>query len=428
MYHRIIILAIIFSFVLRKTSSQNIFILPTMQISNALPVQFWLIDCYTFNEYYAPGVFHKCFCAPWNCDDTIKVQFTDDAGLNFTLDVYVLQDEENLLTTIAFEEVQSGVYEASLELGNQSPDICGAYLQLKITQSAGSQGITLPPLSEWLTTSASGSDIDWTLGSNPTVNLTGSSISPEASEILYIDYAFIAGVEYTINIEYTRVVNSGASNPRTTSLYILDNTLAVLFTELSAANEGTNTATITFTATADTTHIGFKHNSGSTNVDITVNDASGSRIVGSDQIMAKSDCLEICDCHHESILLTYSNHENFAGLVYQNASPNPEFQVRVPAVFYHQRFPEEDEVMQLDNELVVLNGVVEKQRLMTTDYLPYYFHEKMKLILKHQNLTIFDKQWAKKEAYELVEGNRQGPIKMANCWLNEKDYVQRNVL
>src|SRR6186713_478999 len=101
MYHRIIILALLF-LVSEKTNARN-FSISAMQISNALPVQFWPTGCATFNEHYAPGVFHKCYCAPWECDDEIKIQFKDDPSQNFSLEIYDL--EEALLGTLAFEEI-----------------------------------------------------------------------------------------------------------------------------------------------------------------------------------------------------------------------------------------------------------------------------------------------------------------------------------
>jgi hypothetical protein len=119
---------------------------------------------------------------------------------------------------------------------------------------------------------------------------------------------------------------------------------------------------------------------------------------------------------------------NFAGLVYVGSSPEPEFYIRVPAIFFHQRFPEEDEVMELSTSLATLNGTLRKQRLLDVDYVPYYFHEKLKFVLKHQTVTIFSRQWVKQEVYEIVEGDRRWPVKKAKCWISEKDFVHRNVL
>jgi hypothetical protein len=486
MYYGITILALLFS-VSGKTSTS--FLFPVMEISDALPVQFWLEGCATYNEHLAPGVHHKCFCAPWECDDEILIQFKDDPSQNFSLEVY--DNEEQLLGTFGIDEPYTGVYELNLNLAEDSPDLCDKIIQLKIKQNASEQevAVTLPPLTDYDTTAeaaptlaalaawvnATGSnpgtwtlsatpditvngaagvsgyiagaiatnagfdyefnlqfeifgegaetenidvtfalldssfnEVDthlinynsigvktpnftlngssdgtyvamritnntptesksfelqsaayvpgvvsyvWTLGDNPTVNLPGTGALPpdsKESELLFADATFIVGVEYTVTAQYTRVVNSGSSNPRTAQLLILDSSNVIQFSNTQASSAGANSLEVTFVATVNTTRIGFIHNSGS-NVDITVTAITGTRIlvIGNTQIIAKSDCLEIRQNHENTILLTYSNNRNFAGLVYENTSPATEFNIRIPAIFFHQRFPEEDEVMEL---------------------------------------------------------------------------------
>lgn len=427
MYLKIIILAIIFSLSLGETSSRN-FLNSAMQISDALPVQFWLTGCATFNEHFAPGVHHKCYCAPWECDDEIKIQFKDDPSQNFSLEVYDI--EEQLLATFPFDEVLVGVYEFDLNLAEDSPDVCDQLIKLKIKRNQGLQGITLPALNTWSSVLIDAGDVAWTIAASPNVTLPGNGPFPpnsQKSEILFVDYAFIPGVTYNITFNRTRTHHSGSSNPRTSTLMILDSSNNVQFFENHGDDPGVNSTLISFIATSDCTRIGFKHNSGS-NVTINADSVTGQRTVGDAETVAHTDCLDIRQNHEQSILLTYSNHRNFAGLVYDNSSPEVEFNIRIPAIFYHQRFPEEDEVMELSNELVTLNGTVRKQRLLDIDYIPYYFHEKLKLILKHQLLTVFNKQWVKQEVYEITEGNRQGPLKKAKCWISEKDFVHRNVL
>lgn len=259
-----------------------------MVLSNAQPVQFWIASCTTFNQHEAEGVYHRCFCQPFNCSDEIKVQFT-----------------------------------VSIDT---SPPIAEE-LSLSIRNSDGDELLSLP------------FDVD-----------------ENASDFIY-STSFI---------------------PSDSSPEICNELIQLV-------------------------------------------------IVGDGVDLAFSDCLDIRD-HDNSILVSYRNHRNFAGLVYQDLSPEFEFHLRVPAVFYHQRFPEEDETMELSTSLVALNGTLRKQRLMDIDYVPYYFHEKLKLVLKHQFITIFNKEWIKQDAYEIAEGNKRWPIKKATCWLSEKEFIHRNVL
>ena len=419
----IIILALLFLFP-EKSNSQN-FHFPAMQISDALPVQFWLTGCATYNEHFADGVHHKCYCAPVECDDEILIQFTDDPSQNFSL--LVFNESGGLLDELDIEEVQIGVYQlAYIPSGDGSPDLCNERIQLKIRRDQGLQGISLPALNTWLTNTGSANP-DWTLGANPNVNLPGTFVSPSTSEFLYTDYAFIPGVTYNITLNFTRVTNSGTSNPRTAQIVITDGSFTVEYLNNIAADNGENTIEISFLATSNTTRIAFTYTSGM-DVTISVTSVSGQRTVGDSEIVAKTDCLDIRQSHENTVLLSYSNVRNFAGLVYSGNSPDVTFQIRIPAIFFHQRFPEEDEVMELSSELVTLNGTVRKQRLLDVDYVPYYSHEKFKLILKHQILTVFNRQWVKQEAYEITEGDRRWPMKKAKCWISEKDFVHRNIL
>lgn len=416
MYHRIIILALLF--LCSEKASTPIFHSP-MEISDALPVQFWLTGCATYNEHEAPGVHHKCYCAPWQCDDQIRIQFTDTASQTFTLLIY--DNMEQLLSVQDFEEIAVGVYEMTLLLNEDSPDLCDQLIQLQIRRNAGQQGISLPALSTW--TNSGGSGDPWTLSSSPSIATVALGTT---SEYLIVDYAFIAGVTYRITVTFTNTNN-------TAGLFfvgVLDGSNNVQFSEsTSGGATGVNVADVlTFTATASTTRIGVSLQFLGSNQTTTVNSVTATRDIGTSEIVAKTDCLDIKQEHENSILLTYSNTRNFAGLVYENTSPETEFTIRVPAIFFHQRFPEEDEVMELSTSLVTLNGVVRKQRMLDTDYLPYYFHEKLKLILKHQVLELYNRQWVKQEAYEILEGDRRWPVKKAKCWLSEKDFVHRNIL
>lgn len=288
MYYRVIknnYIAVLF------LRGKYLFISLLMVLSDAQPVQFWPIECDTFNEHSSPGVHHRCFCQPFNCDDEITVQgsVTVDSSPPVSDDysISIRDENENELLNVPLDVIEVDdrfVYSASIVPSEVSPDLCDRLVQFVIT----------------------------------------------------------------------------------------------------------NNTTVT--------------------------------------TIAKSDCLDIRESHENTILATYYNHRNFAGLVYQNASPQPEFKLRIPAIFYHQRFPEEDEVMELSSSLISLNSDIKRQRLLDVDYAPYYFHEKIKLILKHQFVTIYNKEWVKEEIYEITEGDRRWPIKKAKCWISEKEFVHRNVL
>jgi hypothetical protein len=542
-----------------------------MTFSDANPVQFWLTDCDTYNEEVRYGQNNRCFCAPWQCDDEIKTQLQDEAGLHLSLLVY--DEDESELDEIPFEETSDGVYFVSFIPGENTPDICDKKILLKVRENAEEDEVpvslpaladydtttgtppTLDTLADWINASSgpnpgawsisppidascNGSggvqgyvcgeistneafdyefdvqveiqpsggvnpisiDIifglldsgfneldtvtftyttlgvktpnftlnpsgngtylgmrivnntpfdthsfelqaasytpgpvsyEWTLGVNPTVNLPGTGLSPKQSEMLWVDATFIAGVEYTVTAAYTRTVNSGSSNPRTSTLMILNSSDVVQFSNAVAGGAGANTLSVVFIANVNTTRIGFIHNSGS-DVDITVTAITATRVqtVGTTRVLAKSDCLNLKETHDDTLLLTYSNYRNYAGIINNNGSPDLTFYLRIPAVFNEERFPETDEPMQLSNNRIIsLNSQVKKQRLLETDQLPNYMRLKLSLVLKHQFLTIEEKDFVKEEPLEEVENsNKRWPMRRMTCWLTEKEYVVRNIL
>jgi hypothetical protein len=416
MHLRLIILAL---FLFPERSNATNFYFSPMEISDALPVQFWLVGCATDNEHIADGVHHKCWCAPWECDDEIKIQFKDDPSQNFSLVVYDEDGQE--IDSISIEETSVGVYALSYIPSEASPGVCDEKIQLKIRRESGVQGVTYPSLAGFTNTGGAGDP--WTLGANPSIATVSGGTT---SEGLIVDYAFIPGVTYTIVVNFTNTNNTAGLF----TISVTDSSDVSQFSEnTSGGATGLNVSdTLTFTATASTTRIRIGLNFSLSNQTTTINSITGTRTVGSQELVAKSDCLYITQNQEDTILLTYSNHRNLAGLGYESVSPENEFYIRIPAIFFHQRFPEEDETMELSTSLVTLNGTLRKQRLLDVDYVPYYFHEKLKLILKHQILEVFGRQWVKQEGYEIVEGERRWPVKKAKCWISEKDFVHRNIL
>lgn len=420
MYNRIAILALLFLSCREDNEHRQLCI---MQFSDAQPVQFWLIECNTFNQQVSDGVHHRCFCQPWKCDDEIKIQFTDGIG---------------------GEDFGDQTFEDQTVSG----------------------------------------DVDWTIGAPPTVSLFNTLPSTTVSEYLYIPFSAIAGVTYNISANFT---TSGVAIANFRAGF-LNNSFAV---DVSDTNPvlatGVHTSVFSITATSNSEYLFFRaSNNQNGSLDVTLNSLSiaqdavhddfvlSIRDEDGDEIMqlpfdsfdngntfvynlafvpsetspeicdqlvqfviidettgtplAQSDCQDIRTNQPNTILSTYRNHRNIFGLVYEDQSPDLDFNLRIPAIFYHQRFPEVEETMELSESLVSLNTTIRRQRLMNVDYVPYYFHEKIQLMLAHQFVSIINREWVKQEGYEIDLGNRMSPLKMANIYLSEKEFVMRNVL
>jgi hypothetical protein len=278
---KVIIFAILF--LTEETQDTTPFLL--MVYSDAQPVQFWPIECNTYNQNTPNGVFYNCYEHKWQCDDEIVIQVTDDSIIERNLDL--------------------------------------------------------------IARNSSGTDL----------------VSADA----------------TVEVLTDKTVY----------------TWRITATDYSLCNEKVAFFVRDFDTSEDIAH---------------------------------SDVHYFLSNVEDSILITYYNHINVFGLIYDDTSPDVQFNLRIPAIFYHQRFPEEDEVIELTSELVTINGSMRRQRLLDTDYLPYYMHEKIKLALKHQFVSIYNKFWTKQESYDIQDGNRMHPEKKAKCWISETEYMQRSVL
>src|SRR5688572_31499877 len=393
-----------------------------MTLSDAIPVQFWLVDCDTYNEEERYGQNSRCFCAPWQCDDEIKVQLQDDPGK--TLALLIVDEEGSIIDSKAMSESPAGIYSVSFIPSENTPEICSRdKIQLKIRAESGFQPVTLPALDLWATDGGAGSP--WTTGATPSID---STIFGTTSEKLYVDYPYIAGQQYRIIVNFT-CTNNVIGN---LSVYAVDGSNTPFFTQTTTGfNAGANSTTaLIFTATTDTTRIAVAltfSGSSSTN---TITSVEGSKTVGSSVVLAKSDCLSLLEEQVGTVLLAYSNHRNYAGIRNSNGSPDLTFYLRIPAVFNEERFPETDEPLQLSNNRIIsLNSQVKAQKLLETDQLPNYMHLKVKEVLKHQFVTIESKDYVKEEPYEQMENaNKKWPFRRYNCWLTEKEYVVRNIL
>lgn len=399
-------------------------------ISDATPVQFWRPDCDTWNESSPEGLHHHKFCLPWNCDDRINIEFTD-----------LLSDDTGLVT------------------------------------------IPFPSLSEFENTLINlpvGTEIPWTLGAAPSVSLAAG----ENSYLLREAYSFVDGIRYkmTFNITNTSALVS------TMSIGIYDAAFNLINSTVFSLNSaGTFNRVHDFIANDDAVYVGIIVIT-PTGVDITANSVSvqnpspdefhlsiydevdaeikvldfSSATIGNglyglytlsfvpsdqgicdeevyfkifkstgtpDTEVAKSDAMDIKTAHLETVLITYSNHRNFAGIYYQSLSPDQEFTIRIPAVFNKQRLPQESESLQLSsNRIISLNSQTKVQKLLSTGRMPDYMHLKILLILQHQFVYIHDQYWVKEETYERIESTTRDSLEKYTCWLTKKEYVVRNIL
>lgn len=146
-------------------------------------------------------------------------------------------------------------------------------------------------------------------------------------------------------------------------------------------------------------------------------------------ILAKSDCISIKETHPCTLLIDYSNNSFFDGIHYEDQSPNMNFNIRIPAIFFHPENTKESEDLELsDNRIVRLYDKIEEKRLLQIGFMPHYMHRKLLLALSHDFVIIDEIDWILRDEYKKNEGNRHYPLRTATVLLTDKNFIKENQL
>lgn len=388
-----------------------------MTLSNALPVQFWPEGEESFNEKQVCGVEPVCWCQPWNCDDVINLQFHDPEDREFLLNV-IDADSNDVLDSIPFTR----------QLVNPV-DYLGPF-----------------PLSGFYN-DPSTTGTNWTTGATPSATLTTLASS---TKNLVTDLIGIPPGRYTFQFTYA---SSGSVSVLLTVRFRKNGSVISTFNTSPSTSGGTRTVITVFSVAPDQLEFDLLSlGNGSRTITITsismvpasyihsvstsVYDYCGRKIklqIATDASPSESqftsDCLAIKTNHSCTELITYSNSKDFTGIAYQDLSPPQQFSIRLPAVFFHTDNPAEQEDTELsDGTIVRLYNKLERRRLLDLSFLPDYMHEKVQLILMHDNVTIDGRQWIRRDAYNKSEGNNRFPLKRASVWLHDKNFIKENQL
>lgn len=143
----------------------------------------------------------------------------------------------------------------------------------------------------------------------------------------------------------------------------------------------------------------------------------------------RSDLIHAASQQRDTITVRYTNRDDFAGIDY---SAEPIFTIRLPIKFFKERGPETNESEDMsDGEVVKLSSSVKFQKLLEVDAVPYYLHNKIKLILQHNTVAIDGNLWLKEESYEYSniggDNSPEYPFKLGKCWLTSMSSYLTNI-
>lgn len=379
-----------------------------MTISNAIPVQFWINGVETYNETTICGVEDVCFCQPFNCDDEIRIQFTDTSANSYNLQV--LDSSGNELELIAFDDVASNVWQVTFISENYG--ICDEKIQLKIITAAPS----LQTLGDWTN---QGSGIAWTGTTNPTVTLTSSDLN---SRRRIGTFSGVAGQNYIFTVD----IDISVSFEATVSIGFLKSD----FTDATGTGysfDSSYSGQITISPSSACSYVYVIVQNTAITVSVVTDIDTFTFSGGSNYTHAQSDCIDIKTSHDCTTLITYINTDDFNGIEY-DTSPASEFNLRIPAQFWKEDNPMEQEDSKLSNGVIkTRRQTISEKRLLEIGYLPNYMHKKIQLVLMHDTITIDGDQWKRRDAYESTPINRY-PLKRANVWMTKYNSIEDNIL
>jgi hypothetical protein len=392
---------------------------PIMTISNAIPVQFWVNGVETFNEKNICGVEPVCFCQPFNCDDEIKIQFFNGTDGPYELEIF--DTESNLLDTIDFIEVAPEVFQISFIPINYG--ICDRVIQFKIATASTifDNTFTDGTLDGWTNNGAGVESWAWTPSGGGQVfvqftNSTSKSLRKSVTIPQSITgngtlefYYYVSEDTMTIEIKnsigtvlQTETITTTPSTPEGTASYTIPNAILLQAAYVDITPLGAD--------------IGKAYTYIIDNISLTA-----------PTVRAQSDCIDIKTSHECTTLIEYTNSDDFNGIIYAT-SPTSEFNLRIPAQFWKEDNPMEQEDSELSNGVIkTRRQSIQEKTLLEIGYVPNYMHKKIQLSLMHDSVTIDGNQWKKRDSYE-SENIRRYPLKKANVWLTLYNSIEDNIL
>lgn len=418
----------------------------SMTISDAIPVQFWVNGVETFNQKEVCGINSACFCQPFNCDDEIRIQFSDDGDFNYLLSIIDENDDE--ITSLSFSEMATGIFQLSFipsEVG-----VCNEKIHFSIVKDESFENPSFSNgLTHWSSLDQTANSTDWVasnyLGDSSALGNTFKSNAPlgagQVSDSDLITHSFHQLTPTQRTLTWAMRINAAAklqisALTLTLSARYYKNGVIVGVTQTvqSGMTESSSHSGTLLTSQSDFDEIRFFCRATYTTTNAS-NDLDWSfhllqaELNTIDETVASSDCLDIKTAHDCTQLISYTNSKDFADIEYTTFSPNAEFYIRIPAVFFHERNTEEQERFETSGQTIVrLRDEIKIKRLLEIGFMPDYMHRKLLLILAHDTVEIDSEEWVRNDPYEKVDGNRRYPLKKANVLLTQQGYIKRNIL
>ncbi len=397
-----------------------------MTISDSIPIQFWLNGVETFNEKAVCGLAkQECFCQPFECDDEIVIQITDDEYDAYDLDV--INEADETLVTLPFIEITSGVWQVSFNPSEASPAICERIkFEIKGLTGLLENSTFTTNILPWTSEAASPGNTWNSSGGNIAAVLISSGSTPSEfleqtiSEKPVGTYKLLITAYKSDNVDFSSL-----------AIYLYNNGVLVqeiTSFELTYALNQSTAPTIEVTFIADGVFDQIKAQGTFDSGSLHAIGVSTLQLYSFSAMLAKSDCIDLKESHLCTELIEYTNPTNFDDIDYETGSPSPTFYLRVPAMFHEEDNPQTQEDSELSNGVIVTRRqTIQEKTLLETGYMPNYMHKKLQKVLMHETIIIQDTQWKRRDAYE-ANPIKKYNLKRAEVLLTKYNSVERNTI
>lgn len=351
-----------------------------------------------YNTKLVDSIYPVDFFQPFECDDVIKTQTKDATKIGDAIILRLI--DQTTSYDIAGTTIGTDDYDFTFTPRNKG--ICNDVITANIVDT---YAVQLGSLSMTRTTNGTTTTSSIFIGP---VNIVRVKLH------FFIALTIVAGtpnMQATLNLKYRGTIvystslNRNTNGSQTVDIYI----------------DSTNFGTSGF----DEFYIVLTTGGGGT-----YNAQTAATIYKDNEYLAKSDCLEILEDQENTTLIQYSNYSDTSDLFFENISPAEVFYSRIPAIFFEENFPQEQEDLELsDDTIVTLWSKIEGKKLLDIGYVPFYMHKKIQLILMMDSITIEDIDYRLRDAYQITpSSSKRSALRKANVLLSQKDFIDRNLL
>jgi hypothetical protein len=393
-----------------------------MRVSESSPIKFWDYSEDTFNEGHPDcGLNAICFCQPWNCADSTPLQVYDSEFQEVELLFY--DSENNLLNSQEFTEIAEGAFQVYFAPSELSPPLCEKIsLIIQGIQNLKNEEFDTN-LDDW-SQSGAGNAWAWDAGGgdgSARSNTVGAVNSAYLSQSIAIKSNVNGGVELSLDVQ----LNTSVSAVGTVrfKIYGFLNDVPTEIGEALIPGAGVSTLSDIQLTLGNFDAIGFALVTEGGEYTVDVNYFRISYI----QFVKKSDCIDMRNAHLCTKLISYTNADNFDGLIYE-ISPQPTFYKRIPANWVDSQNPQTLEDLELSNGVIVtVRQTIQEKQELEIGFLPWHEHKTIQKIFMHDTFVMDEIQWKRRDAYEAPKV-KDYALKKATVLLTIYNSVLKNTI